>query len=1081
MPRIPLHAVVWSEERRCYDLYTRGRLERGVRPLDHRAWLAWIDEVTSFAFHGAAGNLNVYQESGPRGGRYWYAYHTVRHRTRKRYVGASSQLTFSRMEEVAQDLAREPSVSAQAAVRNGSSSGQTLATLPVSLGPPRLPLAIVERQRLLATLDMALSTPVTLISAAAGWGKTTLLADWARRQRAYIAWLSLDSLDGSPTRFWVSLIGALRNCGGYSTNIGETAFALLQSPQPPSLSTLLSSLLHELENQPRDHLSVVLILDDYHVISDPLIHEGIRILAELLPKHVHLIISSRVDPSLPLARWRVRGQLTEIRTTDLSTSLSEACEFLRHMLSSPLTEDEVRLLVQRTEGWIGGLHLAALAMRQQQDPTAFLQTFNGSQRYLLDYVQEEILSRLPREMRDFLLHTAILSRLDASICQAVTQEHTSAQCQQMLVSLERANLFLVPLDEERRWYRLHDLFREALLAALRSTQPAMQPVLHRRAAQYYAAREQWSEAIDHWLTAGDFSMAAKVMEETVEHFWLRGEAAAMAHWVTSLPQELVREHAGLFVTATLYLINTVAQTTEEERARVRQQAWQLIARVETALRPHEIRPGSMLPMPDADWRTWAGGDDLDGSIGEDSVLRRRLRLLGMHMVEGEALARGEFGHLAGNEHKILEELDREDEPIWQIVPLSFSFVIHFSIRGDSVRLIPRLLEAEERARRSGSRFATIKVMQWLALSANQAGQLHLAYRESLAALDLIEQMAGYALLRGYFEAVLASVLYQWNRLSEARKLLHTVLDAGNTWQQLDLLGSGYAGLVQIELARRDWSLAQQAQEALEQVVQRERFANLPNLLPTIRAQRLLTQGEITIAAAWAATTVFPMGAWNVVAHASFPVVVRVHFAQRRWREALQLLERWKSQVDRPEMGAVRITFLAQLLVALHHTGERGAARRLAIDLFALTEPEGHLRVYLDEGDPMRQALEGLLSPDIVAQRLTRSAMAYVSRLLSTFAQQENETSRSTSATTPEPAPYLVPEIASVPYTPGAILTQREQEVLKLLADGASNKEIAEQLFVELPTVKKHVSSLLHKLGATNRARAVIRARSLSLI
>ena len=452
MSRASLHALIWSKEQRLYELYTQGQIEQRFQPAEEAAWLAWLHGVSSFAFHGARGSLNVYQEQRPRGGAYWYAYQTKEGRTRKRYLGRTETLRLS---------------------------GR--------LAPPRLPTALVERERLLATLDEALATPLTLLSAPAGFGKTTLLATWASRRPIRVAWFSLDELDNSPTRFWVALITALRRGTHAAADLGQTAVTLLQSPQPPPLVACLSALLQELESHEAHAAPLVLMVDDYQVIEELTIHESLSFFLEHLPAHLHLILSSRVDPDLPLARLRAYGQLTEIRAADLRFQEGEANHYLGHMLSPPLSEEEVQRLVNRTEGWIAGLQLTALAIQKREDREAFLQAFTGSQRYLLDYVQQDILAGLPESVRDFLLHSAILSRLDASVCQAVTASPTQAASQQMLVFLERANLFLVPLDEERHTYRLHDLFREALLATLHTTQPEMEPVLHRRVARFYEA------------------------------------------------------------------------------------------------------------------------------------------------------------------------------------------------------------------------------------------------------------------------------------------------------------------------------------------------------------------------------------------------------------------------------------------------------------------------------------------------------------------------------------------------------------------------------------------------------------------
>jgi len=595
MPRIPLHALIWSPDQRLYELYTQGQLEQLFRPADEVVWLAWLAEATSFAFHGASGSLNVYQEARTRGGAYWYAYHTTGGRTHKRYLGSLAQLTLARLEETAQALARESTPPELSPSSMRPLAEQLQMQLSPRFAPPRLPHALVERERLLSALDGALATPLTLLSAPAGWGKTTLLSAWASQHQAQVAWLSLDELDTSPTRFWLSLIAALRRCGSYAPGFGETAVALLQSPQPPPLVTCLSALLQELDGQEAPPAPVVLMVDDYQVIDDPAIHESMSIFLEHLPVHLHLILSSRVDPDLPLARWRVRGQMTEIRTTDLRFREGEASHFLGQMLSPPLSAEEVRLLTLRTEGWIAGLQLAALAIQKREDRAAFLRAFTGSQRYLLDYVQEDILARLPDSVRDFVLQTAILSRLDASVCQAVTASPTQAASQQMLVFLERANLFLVPLDEERHTYRLHDLFREALLATLHTTQPEMEPVLHRRAARFYEAQGQWHEAIAHALAAADYSTAVRLMEQTVEQFWLRGEAATMARWVTVVPEQTVREHAPLLLTTALYLLHTIGQTTEVQRARVHQHVRQHMARGESLLPPQVGGTGHLPP------------------------------------------------------------------------------------------------------------------------------------------------------------------------------------------------------------------------------------------------------------------------------------------------------------------------------------------------------------------------------------------------------------------------------------------------------------------------------------------------------
>ena len=474
-------------------------------------------------------------------------------------------------------------------------------------------------------------------------------------------------------------------------------------------------------------------------------------------------------------------------------------------------------------------------------------------------------------------------------------------------------------------------------------------------------------------------------------------------------------------------------------------------------------------------------ENLEARAAAEALLLRRLRLLRLFLISIEAIATGEVERLSSLQQE-MQELDRDEEIIWQMVPLGYSFVLHFTVRREGAWILPRLLDAKQQADQSGSPFAIIKVRQYLALVALEAGRLRLAYEESLAALDLIKQMAGYALLKGYFEMVLVEVWYQWNRQEEAHKLLRTVVHDAAAWQQLDLLGWGYADLMQVEIARGGWSAAQEALHEVEQLVQRERFASYMSWLPTMRAHWWLAQGQIGEASDWAAGVVFQEELWDDRLYDAFPAVIRVYFAELRWSEALELLERWREHLDRPADIAITITYLAQYLVALYQAGKSEQARAIAPRLFALTEPEGYLRVYLDEGKPMRQALQALLTSDSGQHQQASSTTTYVSQLLAAFEQEEQGASRSLEAAT-----FLisVPSLAqqASPFSPahGASLTHREQEVLRLLATGASNQEIAQTLVISLATVKKHVSNLLGKLGATSRTQAIAQTRLLSLL
>jgi LuxR family maltose regulon positive regulatory protein len=441
--------------------------------------------------------------------------------------------------------------------------------------------------------------------------------------------------------------------------------------------------------------------------------------------------------------------------------------------------------------------------------------------------------------------------------------------------------------------------------------------------------------------------------------------------------------------------------------------------------------------------------------------------------------------LSNMQQEIEEELERDEEIVWQMIPLSYSFILHYTFRQEGASLVPQLLEAKERASRSESRYATHIVRQYLALAAVEAGRLYQAYEESLAALDLIKQLAGYALLKGYYEMALAQVYFQWNRLEEARDLLHTMVHDATAWQHLDLLAWGHAGLIQVELARGDRPAAALALHELEHLLQRERFAFYPGWLLALRAYWWLAQGQLREAVDWAAGVVFPNEAWERGSYDAFPAVIQVHFAEHRWTEALSLLERWRGHLDRPANTRITITYLAQYLVALHQTGKTEQAHVIAARLFALTEPEGYLRVYLDEGEPMKSALKMLLEAPPHADP-TASAVAvsrpYVSRLLEAFEQEERKGTQvreaspvTTHKALPHPPPNAIQRELIEP------LSRQEHQVLRLLVAGNTYAEMAQALIVSPNTIKTQVSSIYHKLGVSRRAEAIALTQRLQLL
>lgn len=927
--------------------------------------------------------------------------------------------------------------------------------LATKFASPQLPLTLVQRARLFADLDAGSNHRLVLLSASAGSGKSTLLAAWAvraREQGKALAWLSLDTLDNDPARFWAMLIAALRTC---LLSVGETAARLLHHPQPAPIMVVLTSLINELVETDSE---IILVLDDYHAIEDQAIHEGMTFLLDHLPAKLRLILASRIDPDLPLARWRTRGQMLEIRDSDLQFTSGEASHFLTRMLGTSLPAEEVNLLHQRTEGWIAGIQLATLALRRREDHAAFLQAFTGSHRYLMDYVQQEILKHLPEPLHQFLLQIAVLPRMNADLCQAVTGESAS---QEFLETLERNNLFLIPLDEERRWYRLHDLFREVLLARLQATQPEQVPVLRQRAASFHEARGEMREAVAYVLAARDFSYAASLMEQSVEEIWLRGETQTLYRWMSALPDVVLRAHARLALTASLYLLNSSSSTVEAQQMRARTQVEHILARVEAALQdPTE----NMLPE------------------SETLLLQRRLRLMSLWIESYDAIAEGDVQRLSHLSHA-MQQLEPDNDMLWQMIPLSNLFILHVTFQGTGGILVPRLQEAKRRVSQTRNYYATIKISQWLALAAFQAGQLHLVYQECLGTQTLLQHIEGHPILAGYIFLCLADVLYEWNQLAESDTLSQKIIQEATAWQQIDLYKQGYFLVTQSALAAGDLSRAHLALQKLEDSTrQHELRDHYAPWIAAFRARYWLVTGDLAAASAWASQVVFHTENWNPDRREEFLMLVRVYCAQQQYNRAIEMLEQFSAYLDRPGDGILTVYFLALSFMALHHAGRGTQARRVVARLFMLTEPEGFLRVYLDHGEPMRQALQALLAAPPADAGFSRS---YVSTLLAAFEQEEQRRAQRAATlspdsqeTSPQPQPGVSSPVQSALIEP---LSPQERRVLRLLVAGRSNPEIASELIVSVNTVKTQVQHIYRKLGVSNRLAASVAARDLRLL
>jgi len=1038
MPRPSLHALIWCEDSQQYELRSDGKPEQWLRQGDEPAFACWLAEHTAFSFVGRAGRLSVRKEGRGSGKGYWYAYHKQDRRIRKGYLGPSTQVTFARLEEQARSLASSqpaPPFDRDLAI---PSSRLPIPLLATKLAPPRLPFWLVERARLLRDLDAIYTHPLTLVSASAGSGKTTLLSAWVAASKVQasgakpaqaqpaVAWLSLDTLDNDPIRFWASCIASLQSC---LPTLGVEALTLLHAREAPPLSTILVALLNEIVQLDRE---VILILDDFHLISEQAIHEGLLFALDHLPANLHLILATRTDPLLPLSRLRARGQLLEIRSSDLRFTQEESTTFLLQHMGLPLSKEDVTTLHSRTEGWIAGLHLAALSLRKQQDLSRWVSDFAGSHRYLLDYVQQDVLARLPVPLQHFLLQTSLVSRMNAALCQAITAGPSLQASQQMLEEAEQANLFVVPLDEQRQWYRYHDLFREALLTQLHASQPDLVPLLHRRAARWYETQGEWREAITLALAAPDYPLAASLMEQAAPHFWLSGEARTIQNWVLALPDSVLRAHTRLALDAALRFLNSVHISTEAIHASMAAQVQRTIMRMEAILHGQEAH---LL------------------SEAEVALIERRLCLLHALIEVRAIMGRGDKERLRLLTHE-LEAQPPDDDVSWQLIPLSFAFWLALSFQQSSTQLVERLCDARQWVSEAGDHLVTFRVMTWLATAYLEAGQLHLAHRECLSALTLLEQISGGTPVAGYLFFALFNVYHAWNRLEEASDVLHRLLRIAQDWQQVELLVIGERSAARLALARGDLSTSQEALQRAEALFEQEGFVNNVRWVVDTRIRMWLAQGNLAEAGAWAAQTTLSPEAWDPLRKWEVLLLARVALAQQKPAQAVETLKRFSWHRDQLADIEKTLEWMALYMVALFQAGKAEQTRTVAARLLAMTEPEDYIRVYLDAGSPMKQVLKMLLEEPLERNASTSTiSTSYVLRLLAAFELEESRRTRGSEvppATTYKALPHPPQNAAQR----GLIepLSRQEQQVLRLLVGGSTYTEMAEALIVSPNTI-----------------------------
>jgi LuxR family maltose regulon positive regulatory protein len=880
--------------------------------------------------------------------------------------------------------------------------------------PPIRP-ELVSRPRLVERLDEGSreGSKLTLLSAPAGYGKTTLVGEWIAHcgLRPHAAWLSLDQSDNDPARFWTYVAAALRTVEEDIEEIPQSAF---RSSHASSVESALTHLLNQLAGKPGPF---VLILDDYHEVDAPAIHDALSFLLENQPPQMHMVIATRADPPLPIPRLRGRGQLVELYQSDLRFTSEEAAEFLNQAMGLDLPAEDVAALERRTEGWIAGLQMVAVSMRGRDDTGGFVRAFTGSHRYILDYLGGEVLRQQPEDIREFLLQTSILDRLCAPLCNAVVEDTVldgeAGGSQAVLESMESNNLFVVALDDERRWYRYHRLFADLLRQRVRRERRELVTELHRRASAWHEENGPISEAVNHAVAGRDFERVASLVEQSAWPMLTRGEMTTLLGWLDAMPEGAVRARPRLGIL----------------------RAWAL------ALTSQLDEADSYL-------------SDVDVGYGRGEV----------------DAVRGYIAHHRGQSAQAIEQCQRALEllPEADWFSRGFAAVILGTAplsKGDAATASRALTRAVRIGREAGQTPLTLIAMTMLGEGQEAQGLLHQAIQTHREALRLASEYSTEPMpFAGMAYVGLAGPLYERNDLDEAMRCAKKGLVLSKRAGSVDTIEDAYFNLALLHHARGNRDAALESIQELENVAQRRGHSAWMAKTRAMRSWWLLEQGNVTVALRFAEeSSLRAAGGSDYVREYPEMARARVLLAQavsrggarsdepRQASRSLADLLQGAEAVGRMK-SAVKI--LALQALAFQTQGDAEQALSALERALSLAEPEGYVRTFIDEGEPMARLLRLALSRGI--------APDYVARLLAALGE-EAELAFPTMESLVEP------------------LTERELDVLRLIVAGLSNPEIAEELFIAVSTVKSHVNHIYGKLGVTSRTQAVVKAQELGLL
>ncbi|MBD1539052.1 helix-turn-helix transcriptional regulator [Arthrobacter sp. S13_S34] len=895
---------------------------------------------------------------------------------------------------------------------------------------------ITSRPRLLKRLndELGASRKLSLVCAPAGFGKTTLLSEWIiQRRRQHpgvgIAWLSLDAHDNDPSRFVSYLVAALQ---GVDAEIGAEITGMRHSGLVLAAEPVLTSLINDLARSGKEF---ILVLDDYHVIEERLVHEALAFLLDHLPPQLHLAIATRSDPPLPLARLRSRGELTELRAADLRFTPEEAADFLNQVMNLGLSVDDIAALATRTEGWIAGLQLAGLSLREHEDASASIRAFTGSHRFVIDYLVEEVLQRQPAEVRNFLLTTALLDHLTGGLCEALTGVGGG---QAMLDALERDNLFVIPLDDRRQWYRYHHLFADVLRARARQELPGHIPELHRLASEWYEQNDLTEDAVHHALAAEDFERAANLIEEVLPQMRRTRQDVMMLAWLTALPDEVIRSRPLLSVFYAWRMLVSGDLDAVEPWLRAAEQGLDSAAAegkgpghsAPTSIRGQELR---MLPSTIAMYRA------------------------------SLAQARGDVSATAHHAREAFELAGPEDH-FARGAAAAFLGLASWA-QGDVETAVDTFSEAVLSLHEAGNLTDELSSTILLADMQVARGKLQEARKLYESALGHAAAQGGTAprataeLHVGYSE-----LCREFGDLESAALHLQTSKELGR--HVAPLTEHSYRWFVAMAGVREAEGDVTGAIESLDQaqLLYLRGFFPETRPIPALKARTAIRQGRLSEGWAWARSTGLPVvRELSYLREFEHLTLARLLISQHRVlpeEKTIQAAEDLLKRLLKAAQAAGRKGSTYEILVlqalALDAQGKHALALAPLERALAEAGPEGYVRLFLDEGAP--------LAPLLAEAAGKGTAAAHVARLL-----QSLETTKLQTAARGTTAPQL------------EVLSKRELEVLRLLGSSLSGPEIARQLFVSVNTLRTHTKRIFTKLEVNSRREAVRHGKEKGLI